>query len=83
MVLHSLGTPTKATWPGLEQLPDYNKITFAPSKAKPFEELIPDVDSICIDLIKSFLCYDGNKRLNAREVRTFTLLSNVVIVHLS
>lgn len=68
MVLHNLGTPTNQSWPGLRDLPDYNKITFPPSKGKLFEELIPDADCTCIDLIKSFICYDGSKRLSARKV---------------
>lgn len=68
MVLHNLGTPTDESWPGLKQLPDYNKINFPHSDGKSFEELIPDVDESCLDLIKSFLRYDGSKRLEARKV---------------
>lgn len=68
MVLHNLGTPTNQSWPSLKDLPDYNKITFPPSKGKLFEELVPDADSTCINLIKSFIRYDGSKRLPARKV---------------
>ncbi len=71
IVLHNLGTPTAQSWPGLKDLPDYNKISFPPSKGKSFEELIPDRDSSCIQLIKSFLCYDGSKRLPARKVNKY------------
>jgi len=69
MVLYNLGTPTEQSWPGLHQLPDYNKISFSPTQPKKFEELIPDADSMCVDFIKSFIRYDGNKRLSAQKVR--------------
>ncbi|XP_065214226.1 cyclin-dependent kinase 20 [Planococcus citri] len=71
IVVHSLGTPTLETWPAIEHLPDYSKITFAPSSGKPFQQLIPDVDDACfLDLIKSFLKYDGNKRSSAKKALT-------------
>lgn len=81
MVLNNLGMPTNQSWPGLKELPDYNKISFRPSKGKPFEKLIPDTDSACIDLIKSFLCYDGRKRLEAKKVHiniTYRCFSNTL-----
>ena len=28
IVIKSLGTPTPESWPGVDQLPDYSKITF-------------------------------------------------------
>lgn len=73
IVVHSLGTPTLEIWPSVERLPDYNKITFAPSAGKPFQQLIPDVDDSCLlDLIKSFLHYEGKKRSTAKKVGLLT-----------
>ncbi|EDV28998.1 uncharacterized protein TRIADDRAFT_20272 [Trichoplax adhaerens] len=44
-VLSILGTPTTSTWPGLIELPDYNKITFSGFLPIPFESIVPDATS--------------------------------------
>ncbi|KAL1461133.1 hypothetical protein WDU94_013063 [Cyamophila willieti] len=68
MVLHKLGTPTEDSWPGLKDLPDYNKITFAPSDPVPFSTMLPNASQDTIDLISKLLLYDGQKRIPANEV---------------
>ncbi|KAF5303645.1 hypothetical protein FQA39_LY09892 [Lamprigera yunnana] len=67
IVLYSLGTPTEETWPGLHSLPDYNKITFSYSSGLSWNAIVPDVSDQTIDLIKSFLQYNHQKRLTARQ----------------
>lgn len=48
--LHShLGTPTDATWPGVSKLPDY-KQTFPKFRAKPWSEIVPQLDPVGLDL---------------------------------
>lgn len=69
IVLRNLGTPSEESWPGLKDLPDYNKISFPPSAAVPLETLIPDADQLLLRLIRSFLLYDSKKRIPAKEVR--------------
>lgn len=68
IVLHTLGTPTKESWPDLTNLPDYNKITFTPSPAVSWKEIVPDVDADTLDLIKSMVQYNHKARPTAKEV---------------
>ncbi|XP_022098738.1 cyclin-dependent kinase 20-like [Acanthaster planci] len=66
-VLRVLGTPTEKTWPGMEQLPDYNKITFPENPPIPFEEVVPDASPEALDLLKKFLVYPSKQRISAAE----------------
>ncbi|KAG8228101.1 hypothetical protein J437_LFUL000103 [Ladona fulva] len=65
IVLQTLGSPTSDTWPGMESLPDYNKITFPASKGMSMEQLLPDVSVEAHDLAKHFLLYNSKKRIPA------------------
>ncbi|CAH0728330.1 unnamed protein product, partial [Brenthis ino] len=67
IVLQRLGTPTEETWPNHSELPDYHKITFPESSPLPWSELLPGVDDDAIHLIKSFILYDAQKRISAKE----------------
>lgn len=68
IVLRTLGTPTKESWPNLTSLPDYNKITFPESEATPWNELLPISSKETVDFVQSFLFYDSSKRLTAASV---------------
>ncbi|KAL1122879.1 hypothetical protein AAG570_003205 [Ranatra chinensis] len=70
MVIRTLGTPNESSWPGLQSLPDFNKITFPPSEPVPWEDLLPDVPSTGVDLVKSLILYDGNQRISAAKALT-------------
>jgi cell cycle related kinase len=37
-----LGTPTEEMWPGMTELPDFNKITFPDMPPIPLECIVPD-----------------------------------------
>ncbi|CAH1101098.1 unnamed protein product [Psylliodes chrysocephalus] len=67
IVLGTLGTPTSDNWPGLTQLPDYNKISFSHSEPKKWSVIIPDADYITLNLLSKILIYDQNKRCTAKE----------------
>ncbi|KPI92317.1 Cyclin-dependent kinase 20 [Papilio xuthus] len=67
IVLQHLGTPTEETWPGHSKLPDYHKITFPDSTPTPWSDLLPGVESEAIDLIKSFVLYNADRRISAKE----------------
>ncbi|XP_014240819.1 cyclin-dependent kinase 20-like isoform X1 [Cimex lectularius] len=67
LVIKNLGTPTEENWPGHTTLPDFNKISFAPTKAVPWSKQLPDVPATAIDLIKSFVKYNSRKRMTAKE----------------
>jgi cell cycle related kinase len=66
-VLKILGTPNEETWPGVSQLPDYNKITFVDMSPVPIEEVVPDASVEAVDLLKCFLVYNSKKRLAAAK----------------
>lgn len=68
IVLHTLGTPTEDTWPGLTNLPDYNKISFSYSSGLSWNVIVPDTTEQTLDLIKKCLTYNHQKRLNARQI---------------
>lgn len=58
-----LGTPSESTWPGVSQLPDF-KPTFPQWGPSDLAETIPDVDSIGLELLESFLVYDTSNRMS-------------------
>eukprot|EP01137_Pigoraptor_chileana_P011306 Opistho-2@61952 len=66
-VLRVLGTPSERNWPGLSQLPDYNKITFQHMQPIPLEDIVPDAAPEALDLLKRLLVYSSADRISARE----------------
>ncbi|PAA73016.1 hypothetical protein BOX15_Mlig023521g1 [Macrostomum lignano] len=64
-VTRVLGTPSEASWPGMGDLPDYNKISFDQLSPVPFEELLPDASQAAVDLLKKFLVYRSDRRVRA------------------
>ncbi|EDO49865.1 predicted protein [Nematostella vectensis] len=66
-VLKTLGTPNEEIWPGMTDLPDYNKITFPDMPAIPLEKIVPDASPEAMDLLKRFLVYPSKKRIPASE----------------
>ncbi|KAF4521550.1 hypothetical protein B566_EDAN001270 [Ephemera danica] len=67
VVLRMLGSPNTKDWPGLTKLPDYNKITFPHTPGIPFEQIIPDAHPQALDLVRNFLAYNPDKRIQAKE----------------
>ena len=45
----------EAAWPGVTELPDYGKISFAPAEGFPLEELLPDASPGSLHLLKRLL----------------------------
>ena len=66
-VLRVLGTPDENSWPGMTQLPDYNKITFPEMDPIPLENIVPDASPLALDLLKCFLVYPSKQRIPAKE----------------
>lgn len=62
-----LGTPNEKIWPGMHDLPDYNKITFPDTPPVPFEEVVPDASPEALNLLKRFLVYQSKHRISAKE----------------
>lgn len=66
-VLRALGTPSEKIWPGMRDLPDFNKITFPVNDPVPFKKIVPDACEEAIDLLKTFLIYSSSKRISAKH----------------
>lgn len=81
IVLKYLGSPTSETWPDLNILPDYNKITFPYHKGITWEKIIEDSEPEAIDLISKILIYNSSKRLSANEV--YILYINYIKITIS
>ncbi|KAL4226226.1 Cyclin-dependent kinase 20 [Mactra antiquata] len=62
-----LGTPNEKIWPGMHELPDYNKITFPDAEPIPLEDVVPDAAKEALDLLKKFLVYQSKHRISAKE----------------
>lgn len=66
-VLQVMGTPSEENWPGVRELPDYNKITFPTLKPLPLRSLLPNASPAALSLLSKFLVYDPAKRISATE----------------
>ncbi|XP_065911299.1 cyclin-dependent kinase 20-like [Dysidea avara] len=66
-VLRVLGTPNETVWPGVTELPDYNKIMFSEMPPIPLEEIVPDASPMALELVKKFLVYSSKKRISAAK----------------
>lgn len=67
MVLRYLGSPTSESWPEINTLPDYNKITFPYHVGTTWEDIVEDAEPEAVDLISQILIYNSSKRLTANE----------------
>lgn len=65
LVIRGLGTPN---WRGITSLPDYNKISFPPSRPQPWETLLPDVEPVAVQIVSALIVYDPSCRLTAKQV---------------
>lgn len=62
-----LGTPDEASWPGMCDLPDYDKVRFTTDLVEGLERLVPRAKGQGIDLLSKLLALDPAKRLTAQE----------------
>jgi len=66
-IFSRLGTPTQQTWPGLADLPDFNKITFPHMDPEPLERILADAPSNAIALLRKMFVYEPSRRITAQE----------------
>ncbi|KAL5108915.1 Cyclin-dependent kinase 20 [Taenia crassiceps] len=67
LVIRVLGTPTEKSWPGLTQLPDYNKITFTRCDPVALEDILLSASPLAQNLLGKFLRYDQSRRISAQK----------------
>jgi len=61
-----LGTPTEETWSGVTELPEW-KTDFPKLETKSFQEIVPTLDPVGIDLLSRMLQYDPAQRITAKH----------------
>eukprot|EP00923_Selenidium_pygospionis_P041524 GHVN01071971.1.p1 GENE.GHVN01071971.1~~GHVN01071971.1.p1 ORF type:complete len:304 (+),score=25.73 GHVN01071971.1:367-1278(+) len=64
-IFKTLGTPSVESWPEVQSLPEW-KNDHPQFNARPWDEIVPSLDSAGIDLLANMLKFDPNKRLSAR-----------------
>lgn len=47
-----IGTPTEATWPGVEDMPHWKNYDFDQYPARSWKEIVPKLDDVGIDLLE-------------------------------
>ena len=67
IVIRILGSPSEKVWPGVNELPDFSKITFPDTKPIDLESIVPDATPEAVDLFKQFVKYDSAKRMSAKN----------------
>jgi cell cycle related kinase len=61
-----LGTPTEASWPTVNELPDWGKIAFKPQAGVGLRAVVgPRASPAAVDLLSSLLALDPSRRLTA------------------
>ncbi|CAL5359181.1 unnamed protein product [Camellia sinensis] len=65
-IFRVLGTPNEDTWPGVTSLPDF-KSAFPKWPSKDLASVVPNLDSVGVDLLSKMLCLDPSRRITARS----------------
>ncbi|KAG2901330.1 hypothetical protein PC114_g13191 [Phytophthora cactorum] len=65
-VIQVLGDIEKQ-WPGVRELPDFDKVAFPEYEPMPLSKLFPDAEASTVDLLSKLLVLDPSKRLSARK----------------
>eukprot|EP00812_Abedinium_dasypus_P011500 NODE_5057_length_615_cov_779.405357.p1 GENE.NODE_5057_length_615_cov_779.405357~~NODE_5057_length_615_cov_779.405357.p1 ORF type:complete len:138 (-),score=36.00 NODE_5057_length_615_cov_779.405357:201-572(-) len=75
-----MGTPTEKIWPTITELPDW-KPDFPQYEPQTWSTIVPTLDASGVDLLRSMLQYDPNRRVSGRaamEQEFFRGLSDTV-----
>lgn len=66
-VFQVMGSPTPEVWPGVQQLPDYSKVSFPRMVALDLSMLIPNAGTDDIAFLRLMLQMDPSKRITADQ----------------
>lgn len=67
LMVQVFGTPSPATWPGVEALDGFAALANFPPGPNRLREAFPELSPEGFDLLDSMLTYDPKKRITARE----------------
>lgn len=65
-IFRTLGTPNEESWPGVSQLPDY-KTAFPQCKPQNPSTILPQLDSLGLDLFSKMMRYPPGERITAKD----------------
>lgn len=65
-IFRTLGTPNEESWPGVSQLPDY-KTAFPQCKPQNLSSILPQLDSLGLDLFSKMMRYPPGERITAKD----------------
>lgn len=78
LIFDLLGTPSDASWPSCNSLPDYGKLSFKSKLPRPWDIKLPRIaeDGDLHSLLSQLITLDHSKRLSATEVIEHDWLSS-------
>lgn len=71
LYLQVRGTPTEETWPGVNLLPDFGKISFPDMHALRMDVIFPSASVEAHRLVDHLLCLDPSKRPTAEAAKSY------------
>ena len=74
-VFQIMGSPSTVTWPGVEDLPDFKKISFPDLPAVDLKFFIPHGSDADIAFLRTILVMDPAQRATAQEARDCSYLT--------
>eukprot|EP00727_Mastigamoeba_balamuthi_P005873 m51a1_g1905 putative sec1-like family protein (888) ;mRNA; r:787917-791825 len=66
-IVRVLGNPIERSWPGVEAMPDFGKISFAACEPVPLSELLPNASAATVAFVERFIVYDPEQRASAAD----------------
>ena len=67
-IFQTLGTPNAEIWPECMGLPDWGKMTFVKFEAKRWEEILPGVSKVDMDVVRGLVRYESAERTPAGDL---------------
>ncbi|KAI8986329.1 serine/threonine-protein kinase pef1 [Pilobolus umbonatus] len=75
-IFKNMGTPTESSWPGVSKLPEY-KVPNVVYPQRDIGQLLPNIDSLGLDLLNRMLQYQPQLRITAKEAMNHSYFDDV------
>mmetsp|Transcript_15840 Transcript_15840/g.31001 ORF Transcript_15840/g.31001 Transcript_15840/m.31001 type:complete len:325 (+) Transcript_15840:101-1075(+) len=72
-----LGSPTRKSWPGMVELPEFKNFNLPKQKARGLASVLPKLDHKGLDLLEQMLIMDPLKRISAVEAMRHPYFSDL------